>query len=111
MACWRPWSSSTRKFMRRCGGTASGRSASVGTDPALLEGRGVVDMRRYPFLVERVDQFLVDQDIGPASLVLEALDLGDQAAVMREKRRARLEFALHQRCADEDLARRARLDR
>jgi len=56
---------------------------ALGADPPLLEGGGVVDMRRYPFLVERVDQLFVDQDIGPASLVLEALDLGDQVAVMR----------------------------
>ena len=47
----------------------------------------------------------------PARLMLEALDVGDEPAVVRKKRRARLELALHERCPDENLARRPRLDR
>ena len=66
---------------------------------------------RDALLVERVDQVGVDQDVRAPRLVLQALDLGDQAPVVREKRRARVEVAVHQRRADEDVAREVRIVR
>ena len=68
-------------------------------------------MRGDALGVKGVDQLLVDQDVRTARLVLQPLDLGDQAPVVREKRRARLELALHQCRADENLVRRLRIDR
>src|SRR5207245_5919236 len=68
-----------------------------------------VGAARYALLdarvVEGVDQLLVDQDVRPARLVLQALDLDDEPAVMSEKGRPRLEIALDQRRADEDATR------
>ena len=43
--------------------------------------------------------------------MLQALDLCDQLAVMGEERRARLELAVHEARADEDLVRRGGIDR
>ncbi len=68
-------------------------------------------MGRHPRGVERVDQLLVHQDVRAARLVLEPFDLGDEATVVREERRARLELAAHQRLADENLMRRWLVDR
>ena len=68
-------------------------------------------MRGNALGVEGVNQLLVDQDVRAPRLVLQPLDLGDQAPVMREERRARLELAQHERRADENFVRRLRLDR
>ena len=76
-----------------------------------VEGDGVVDPLRHALVVERVHQLVVDQDVRAARLVLEALDVGREAPVVGEERRARLEIALHQRGADEDRARRLGIER
>src|SRR6266571_5980319 len=66
-----------------------------------VEIRAVVDTFRDQALVERADQLVVHQHVGPARLVLELLDLPHEPAVMRKERRARLVVALDQRPADE----------
>ena len=58
-----------------------------------------------------MDQGLVDQDVRAARLVLEALDIGEEAPVVSEKRGARIEVARHQRRLDEDVAREPGIER
>ena len=77
--------------------------------PALEVGTAA-DVGRQLRVVERVDQLVVDQHVLPARLVLELLDLRDQLAVGGEERQPRLPLAGDQRLADEDLARRGRID-
>ena len=52
--------------------------------PPALERGCAVHVLRDALLVERVDQVGVDQDVRAPRLVLQALDLGDQAPVVRE---------------------------
>src|SRR5258706_1361028 len=79
--------------------------------PPTVELRAVVDTLWDETLVERVDQLVVHQDVGPARLVLELLDLPHEPAVVQEKRRACVVVALDQRLADEDLSRFGRIHR
>ena len=67
-------------------------------------------VRRYLLVVESEDQFVVDQHVLPPRLVLEFLDLPDQPGVVRKKGQLRVPLAMHKRLADEDLARRRRID-
>ncbi|MDR8821975.1 hypothetical protein FEQ05_05719 [Burkholderia pseudomultivorans] len=76
--------------------------------PALERGARV-DAVRNRVVVERVDQLVVDQHVLPARLVLELLDVGQQLAVVREERQLRVELAVDERAADEQLARPRRI--
>ncbi|MCY1226321.1 hypothetical protein D9M72_385480 [compost metagenome] len=77
----------------------------------LLEGGLLADVGGNRAIVEGVDQFVVDQHVLAARLVLEVLDLAHQALVVRIERQARIELALDQRAADKDLARFLRVHR
>jgi hypothetical protein len=77
--------------------------------PALERGeRG--DPGGHALEVERGDRLVADQHVLPPRLVLEQGDLGDELPVVREERAARGERPRHQRLADEDVARRRRVD-
>jgi hypothetical protein len=75
----------------------------------LLEPGAVHHAGRYLLVVERGDQLVVHQHVEAPRLVFEVLDLPDQLVVVREERRARIVVAAHQRLANEDLARLARV--
>ena len=79
--------------------------------PPLVELRRGAYVDRHDPVVEGVDQFLVDQHVEPARLVLQLADLAHQLLVVGEERRARVEVAVDQRGADEDRARRLGVDR
>ncbi|CAG9217134.1 hypothetical protein BGLA2_2640002 [Burkholderia gladioli] len=74
-----------------------------------LERRAGVDAFGDRLVVEAVDQLVVDQHVLAARLVLELLDIGQQLAVVGEEGELRIEFAVHQRAADEQLARAPRI--
>src|SRR6267154_2654822 len=74
-----------------------------------VEIRAVVDPLGDEALVERADQLVIHQHVGPARLMLELLDLADEPAVMKKERRARVVVALDQRLADEHLSRSGRV--
>ena len=88
---------------------------AAGFAPPALEVAPVADVGRDLAVVEGVDQLLVDQHVLAAALVLQLLDLGDGALVGQQKGQAPRPLlgpvAAHQRRADEDLARGARIDR
>ncbi|CAJ3337226.1 Uncharacterised protein [Burkholderia pseudomallei] len=76
--------------------------------PALERGARV-NAGRNRLIVERVNQLVVDEHVLAARLVLELLDVGEQLAVVREERELRVEFAVDERAADEQLARARRV--
>jgi len=81
----------------------------------LVESGAAVDAIGDDLVVEGEDQLVVDQHVGPARLVFERLDLEDQLLIVGKERPAPGELfadlAFYQRLADEDLARRRRIQR
>ena len=79
-----------------------------------LEAGQVEYLRGQLGVVEGVDQLLVHQHVGAPGLVLQALDLGHQAAVVGQEGhapgRAFGDLALDQAFADEQLAAQGRVD-
>ncbi len=76
--------------------------------PALERGAGM-DAGRDRLVVEAVNQLVVHQHVLAARFMLQLLDVGQQLAVVREERESGVELALHQRAADEQLARARRI--
>ena len=82
-------------------------------EPALQRGRRA-HLLRQQLVVEAEDQVVVDQHVLPACLVLQLLHLRNQLAVVGKESQLRLEGVVvqagDQGLADEDLARRHRVD-
>ena len=76
--------------------------------PALERGARV-DALRHERIVEREDQFVVDEHVLAARLVLQLLDIRDELAVVREERQPGVELAFDERAADEQLPRARRV--
>ena len=57
------------------------------------------------FVVELVESFVVDEDVASARAVLEFFDVVEECTVLVEELVVRLPFALHERMADEEIAR------
>src|SRR5213079_1104912 len=55
--------------------------------------------------IKRINGFFVDQDVLSSGLVLQLGNFGNEAPVVREKRRPGREITGHQRFADEDFSR------
>ena len=77
----------------------------------LLKLRRAVDALRNPLVVIVIDHLLVDQQIAPARLVLQLLQVFDQLPVVPPERGSRIEIPLHQRGTDKNLPRNFRLYR
>ncbi|MNT29621.1 hypothetical protein D3C72_1653710 [compost metagenome] len=76
----------------------------------LFQRGGLRDIGRKLAVVEGEDQLVVHQDVGAARLVFQLFDAGNQLAVVRHERQARVDLARHQRLADEEFARLRRVD-
>ena len=73
--------------------------------PPLVEMLGGYGFLADTFVVELVESFVVDEDVAAARAVLEFLDVVEQCTVLVEELVVRLPFALHERMADEEIAR------
>ncbi|MNX91949.1 hypothetical protein D3C86_1240670 [compost metagenome] len=76
----------------------------------LFQRSGLRDIGRKLAVVEGEDQLVVHQDVGAARLVFQLFDAGNQLAVVRHERQARVDLARHQRLTDEEFARLRRVD-
>ena len=76
----------------------------------ILKTVAAANVLRQLLVVEGEDEFIVDQHILAARLVLQVFDLLDQLLVGLQKRQWRVPLALHQRLANENFARRHPID-
>ncbi len=86
------------------------RMLATGLLPPRVEVPRRHDLGRDARVVEREQLVIADQQVAPPSAFLQRVDLGEQVAVVREEALLGVPVALDERVADEQLARRDRID-